>query len=307
MNKVIPKAGSSITEAGVDSSGFIYVGHVGVGLPVYIYGSDFQLYSFVQDTSKTIKRSIVTSADGKDLYIGSIYPGDGIEYFHSDAGPDGDYVHVKNFGNVVVNDTIVGGMWGQCLDWDNSGLLWVGTYWDVGPKDFRGWYALDPRKNWAIADSVGVTGGKPTAGVNVPPRADSLFAPRGAAWSADGKTMYTADFDGNVIKRWKNPAPIISSVSSRGPRVARDFALYQNYPNPFNPTTTIPFTLSKSGFVELKVFNIMGREVTTLISKPLVAGSYHTAFDGSGLASGIYYYRLTLGGQLLTKQMILVK
>jgi hypothetical protein len=87
----------------------------------------------------------------------------------------------------------------------------------------------------------------------------------------------------------------------------RTFRLHQNYPNPFNPTTTIPFTLDKNGFVELKVYDIIGREVKTLIRKPMFTGSHKVTFDGTGLPSGVYYYRLTLDGQLQTKQMMLLK
>ena len=93
------------------------------------------------------------------------------------------------------------------------------------------------------------------------------------------------------------------------------FEIFQNYPNPFNPSTTIEFTLPKSEFVELKVFNILGREVSTLVSNKLNQGNHTYTFDGKNLASGIYYYQLVAGdpstgsGQryLQVKKMILIK
>ncbi|OYD17329.1 hypothetical protein CH333_01285 [candidate division WOR-3 bacterium JGI_Cruoil_03_44_89] len=85
------------------------------------------------------------------------------------------------------------------------------------------------------------------------------------------------------------------------------FALFQNYPNPFKLTTTISFALPKEGFVELKVYDVAGREVATLISKPMGVDQYEVPFDASNLPSGVYYCRLTFNGRSLTKKMLLVK
>jgi hypothetical protein len=101
------------------------------------------------------------------------------------------------------------------------------------------------------------------------------------------------------------------------------FVLYQNYPNPFNPSTTIKFQIPnlKSqradsqlefgdwslGFVSLKVFDVLGREVRTLVKEELKAGSYKVTFDASNLASGIYFYRLTAGSFVDTKKVVLMR
>jgi hypothetical protein len=85
------------------------------------------------------------------------------------------------------------------------------------------------------------------------------------------------------------------------------YELSQNYPNPFNPTTNIEFTLSKSEFVELKVFNILGKEISTLVSKKLNQGNHTYTFDGQNLASGIYYYQLVAGEYREVKKMILLR
>ncbi len=86
-----------------------------------------------------------------------------------------------------------------------------------------------------------------------------------------------------------------------------DFVLSQNYPNPFNPSTTIKFTLPKSEFVELKVYNILGKEVATLVSNKLNQGNHTYTFDGKNLASGIYYYQLVAGDYREVKKMILLR
>jgi len=86
------------------------------------------------------------------------------------------------------------------------------------------------------------------------------------------------------------------------------FTMYQNYPNPFNPITTIEFFLPKSDFVQLNVFDTLGREVATLVSKKLMPGNHSYQFDGSHLASGIYYYKLTTNqGHILTRKLVLLK
>jgi hypothetical protein len=86
------------------------------------------------------------------------------------------------------------------------------------------------------------------------------------------------------------------------------FYLDQNYPNPFNPTTTIRFGLTAEMVVELKVYDLLGKEVMTLINNDVMsAGSYDVTFDAARLASGSYYYRLKVGDNVLSKKMILLK
>ena len=86
-----------------------------------------------------------------------------------------------------------------------------------------------------------------------------------------------------------------------------NFYLGQNYPNPFNPSTTIRFRIAESGLVSLKVFDILGREVATLVNEVKPAGNYEVEFDGGELASGIYFYRLKAGGFTQTRKAILLK
>jgi hypothetical protein len=83
--------------------------------------------------------------------------------------------------------------------------------------------------------------------------------------------------------------------------------LSQNYPNPFNPTTTINFSIPKSGFVTIKVYDVLGREVTTLVSQELSAGNYKQQWNANRMPSGIYFYRLQSGSFTETKKLILLK
>ena len=101
-------------------------------------------------------------------------------------------------------------------------------------------------------------------------------------------------------------------ISSLGTEIVNDYALMQNYPNPFNPTTKINFNLPVSGNVTLKIYDMVGREVSQLVNSFVAAGSYSFNFDGSNLSSGIYFYKLeannTSGKNFVsTKRMVLIK
>ncbi|MBT8387878.1 MAG: T9SS type A sorting domain-containing protein [Ignavibacteria bacterium] len=89
--------------------------------------------------------------------------------------------------------------------------------------------------------------------------------------------------------------------------VVRSFNLDQNYPNPFNPSTTITYSLATEEHVSLKVYDIMGREVTELVNEDQAAGTHSLEFDASSLASGMYFYKISAGNFVSTKKMILLK
>ncbi|MCY7360757.1 MAG: T9SS type A sorting domain-containing protein, partial [Ignavibacteria bacterium] len=76
-----------------------------------------------------------------------------------------------------------------------------------------------------------------------------------------------------------------------------EFNLYNNYPNPFNPSTSIRFDIPSDNFVDIKVYNVLGMEVVTLVNEFRKAGSYVVSFNGANLSSGIYYYKIKSGSQ----------
>lgn len=89
--------------------------------------------------------------------------------------------------------------------------------------------------------------------------------------------------------------------------VPASFALSQNYPNPFNPSTTIRYEIASQEFVALKVFDVLGREVTTLVNEVQEPGTYGVTWNAAGIASGVYYYRLIAGGFTETKRLVLLR
>lgn len=100
---------------------------------------------------------------------------------------------------------------------------------------------------------------------------------------------------------------ILVSVEQSSSEVPSAFALSQNYPNPFNPSTTVSFAIPNVSFVVLKVYNLLGQEVATLVNDKLNAGTYTAQFNAAGLSSGVYFYRLEAGKFVEQRKMLLLK
>jgi photosystem II stability/assembly factor-like uncharacterized protein len=98
-----------------------------------------------------------------------------------------------------------------------------------------------------------------------------------------------------------------SSIRRLSSEPITTFSLLQNYPNPFNPTTTISFSLPSRSFVSLKVFNLLGKEIATIISEEMSAGNYSKQWNACKISSGIYFYHLQAGSYIETKKLLLLK
>ena len=107
---------------------------------------------------------------------------------------------------------------------------------------------------------------------------------------------------------WKLSLPKpVTSVNDNSFDLPAHFTLFQNYPNPFNPSTTIEYSIPKQAHVTLKVFDLLGREVKTLINEEIPAGNYKVDFNGSNIPSGIYFYSIEAGRYSATKKLLLLK
>ena len=100
---------------------------------------------------------------------------------------------------------------------------------------------------------------------------------------------------------------MVTSVQSLSTDLPTHFNLEQNYPNPFNPSTTISFNLPAKSFVSLKVFDLIGREVATIVSEEMSAGHYTKQWNAAKISSGIYFYRLQAGSFTESKKFVLLK
>jgi hypothetical protein len=124
-----------------------------------------------------------------------------------------------------------------------------------------------------------------------------------SSFNGTGTTL-PATRNWEIYRKISQPTVGIEIVSTEVPQ---KYSLSQNYPNPFNPVTNIKFDITKKGFVSLKIFDLSGKEISSLVNEVLSTGSYQFSFDGSNLASGVYFYSIKSGDFRETKKMMLIK
>lgn len=124
-----------------------------------------------------------------------------------------------------------------------------------------------------------------------------------------GIGIWALSYDGANQELWNTISSKFGNPSVIGNETeeTKSFILYQNYPNPFNPATNIKFSIINVQYVTLKVYDILGNEVATLVNKSLKPGTYEVSFDGSQLTNGVYFYKITAGEFSETKKLLLIK
>ena len=113
--------------------------------------------------------------------------------------------------------------------------------------------------------------------------------------------------DNNYPSLWTAIVDSVTTVDNSYQGALSKFELYQNYPNPFNPATTIKYQIPELSFVTLKVYDVLGNEIATLVNEEKSTGNYEVEFDGTGLSSGNYFYQLKADNFVETKRMVLLK
>jgi hypothetical protein len=124
-----------------------------------------------------------------------------------------------------------------------------------------------------------------------------------------GIGIWALSYDGSNTELWSTIEKKFAATTNvnEGTGIVNNFSLEQNYPNPFNPSTSIKFTIDKNSYATLKIYSINGKEVYTVLSKSLSAGSYTENINLDGYPSGIYYYTLKTNDNSLTRKMIYLK
>jgi len=292
---LIPQTGSSPTTPGVSDDGTIYVGPVvgGGTSQIATYDSDLNYLGPAVVGPPNIARTMTVSGDGLTIYWTTFTGKMGIWVY---TRPDElSAFELTDSVFVATTDTTVG-MSIESVDWQpGTGLLWVSN-------DSRGnamysnltWYGVDVTNNYAIVDSFSL----PVTG-----QADEF--PRGLAFSADGNTAFVGLFGTAFDRLYRFDK--ITGVEDQGQVVVDGYKLSQNYPNPFNPTTKINFELKSNGYTTLKVYDMLGNEVATLVKNELTSGTHSVNFNAANLASGTYVYQLNVNGTRITNKMILLK
>ena len=233
---------------------------------------------------------------------------------------------ILNTQGVVVNDTfyVIGGLVGSPWIGQNTVQIYDPTTdnWSLGAdlKNGRVGHTTD-----AFDGKIYAVGGESQF---IPDTTVEVYDPHSKSWAVIDQTpavmnIHTSSVYGNEIFIFSGTTMgitqltltnsvysydlALSSIECRKNLKPDIFVLHQNYPNPFNPSTSIEFSLPKSEYVELKVYNILGKEVMILVSKKLNKGDHTYQFVGRNLASGVYYYQLVAGQYEEVKKMILLK
>jgi len=304
---------------GVDAAGNIYFTNVGAsGSAVAIYDSELQWIGNVVGPSDSgaagkpgIGRNISVSADGNSVYWGvSIaWPRHGLVKW---TRPDEFSPYTTDFS---ITDTDTTGFVLEGLVSESStrhpttGDIWFGNAPSCcgagNPDDldyFEGlsvltWYAVDPATD-EIVDSLHYNLPGEYAGQKT----------RAIGFSPDGIYAYVGLYDtGGVISVKRFMRGQVTNIQHDSAEIPDGYTLSQNYPNPFNPQTNIEFEIKDAGLATLKVYDVLGREVATLVDEHLVAGKYTATFNATDLSSGTYVYQLNAAGRRLSGTMTLVK
>ncbi len=125
-------------------------------------------------------------------------------------------------------------------------------------------------------------------------------------WQSGNTSVFTNVAVNKFYRAIEGQSSLVG-VSNNTTSQPNEYKLNQNYPNPFNPATKISFTLPKKDFASIKVFDLVGKEVSSLLNEERPAGYYEVSFDGSKLASGVYFYKLETSNYTETKNMVLLK
>jgi hypothetical protein len=177
---------------------------------------------------------------------------------------------------------------------------------------------LDTSKVYGIIDSQIDVGGWPVLN-SLPAPMDTDHDGMPDSWESsnglnpsDGADRNMVGVDGyTMLEKYLNSLvgtnPGTTGVSAHVSDVPHEFMLFQNYPNPFNPATAISYQLLAYDFVNLKVYDVLGREVAILVNAEQSPGRYQVMFDARGLMSGVYFYQLRAGSFADTKKLVLVK
>ncbi len=295
----------AITEASTDSSNNIYVGAVcAADTPIWKFDSNLENPEQLVTIGSSFSRDFQVAPDGNTIYWAGYTLGSVLKYTRPDEFSGFD----------ATPDTLLRGIKAESFDIHPiTGYLWVGSgsLNDVPdpPYQPQTWYAFDfndlGTDNEAPLDSINWA-----AGADVAAGFDNA-RPRALDFSADGKTAYVGAFSAAEttvdLQKFTTDQVFSSNEVENISGIPAGYVLEQNYPNPFNPSTNIEFSINEPGAVSLKVYDMTGREVASLIDGRMNAGSHTVRFDASNLSSGVYIYVMQSNGVRLTNKMTLIK
>lgn len=182
-------------------------------------------------------------------------------------------------------------------DWTNSAITWAGLNSLFFVDKLNGWVTFSIDDQSMIYNTT-------DGGVNWNLQLKETGEGYYGIFFIDPMNGWASGPDGIILKT-TNGGRLTSDVVDES--VAQQFSLLQNYPNPFNPVTTIRYSITEGGLVSLKMYDLLGREITTLVNKEMSAGEYSAEFDAGNVSSGVYLYKLRVGNNVLSRKMMVVK
>ncbi|RPI65082.1 MAG: T9SS C-terminal target domain-containing protein [Ignavibacteriales bacterium] len=251
--------------------------------PEHIYGINFRGLWLSSDTAKTWQK-----ISDEYYFLGSVS-------FDFINGNDGCYSDVGYNINFTTN---AGVSW---MDYELSKYVFVNDY-QLVDKDVFGDYRIFAAGNDGRILKYIIDNSSPDT---YPNTYTSLDLHSISLYMEDRTPHLWVGGDGFSILH--SVTEIVSDIDEKENIVMKDFTLSQNYPNPFNPTTKIRWQSPIGGWQTLKVYDVLGNEVATLVNEYKNAGSYEVNFDASKVSSGIYFYQLQAGSFIETKKMLLLK
>lgn len=213
------------------------------------------------------------------------------------------YTNVSSFTEMIFTDYYVGyGTFGFLYKTINGGITWNPvTNTDIGAYSIC---AVNDSLFYVGSESYSKIFKTTNRGINwLSQNLPSSYRPVEGVHFINSNTGYCCSYQ-TIMKTTNGGAVSINNISSEIPN---RYKLHQNYPNPFNPTTNIKYQIQKSGFVTLKVYDILGKEIATLVNEIQKPGTYEVPFSAENLNSGVYFYKIQSGNYSETKRMILIK
>jgi hypothetical protein len=207
----------------------------------------------------------------------------------------------------AAGELIMYGGWFSIVKTSNGGLNWNVQFTNHGLYSI---YFPNINTGWTVGD-----GGKilstTNAGANWITESSGTSNNLWSVYFANFLTGWTVGANGTILKT-TDGGGLFTNIKSDGNEIPLSFSLSQNYPNPFNPVTKITYSLpepSQGGAVQVRliIYDILGREIETLVNENKKPGNYEMDWDGSRFASGVYFYRLVTDDWIETKKMMLVK
>ena len=236
----------------------------------------------------------------------------------------------SNWTNFNINDGLLGNFVTDISE-DNNGNIWI-TLWEKGIAKYDGssWTSFNKSNSGIQTDDARHIACDNNNAVWIGTSDSGLIKYDGNNWTTfnNDNSPLTRNFITDVTiddnnNKWigvngdanypglfvynENGVVVDVKYNANKMEVPTQFALSQNYPNPFNPSTTINYSLPESGNVTLKIFDILGQEVATLVNKKQIQGNYEVKFNAGELSSGIYFYRLKTDNFSKTNKMMLLK